>query len=159
MLVSSSPERFAGYCVLLRLCVARDPPLALCSLTSLLVWLFGFVCYCSWIKTQKLYWLLCLYASFWEYPFGNLFGCVPPLHLSSMQFSRFWSGLFSPAFSLAEFFEFSLNSPKSRCCLYLSSKKKHGNEIFTSYCLNFTFFSSGPSWTWTRDLTLIRGAL
>jgi hypothetical protein len=35
MLVSSSPERFVGNYVLLRLCVPRYPPLALCSLTFL----------------------------------------------------------------------------------------------------------------------------
>ena len=33
LLVSSSPERFVGHHVLLRLCVPRYPPLALCSLT------------------------------------------------------------------------------------------------------------------------------
>ena len=33
MLASSSPERIVGRYVLLRLCVPRDPPLALCSLT------------------------------------------------------------------------------------------------------------------------------
>jgi hypothetical protein len=33
MLVSSSPKRFVGNYVLLRLCVPRYPPLALCSLT------------------------------------------------------------------------------------------------------------------------------
>ena len=32
-LVSSSPKRFVGHHVLLRLCVPRYPPLALCSLT------------------------------------------------------------------------------------------------------------------------------
>jgi hypothetical protein len=37
MLVSSSPERFVGNYVLLRLCVPRYPPLALCSLTFLSV--------------------------------------------------------------------------------------------------------------------------
>lgn len=35
MLVSSSPERFAGHRVLLRLSVPRYPPLALCNLTSI----------------------------------------------------------------------------------------------------------------------------
>ena len=35
MLASSSPERFVGRDVLLRLCVPRYPPLALCSLTTL----------------------------------------------------------------------------------------------------------------------------
>ena len=34
MLVSSSPEHFVGNYVLLRLCVARYPPLALFSLTT-----------------------------------------------------------------------------------------------------------------------------
>ena len=34
MLASSSPELFVGRHVLLRLCVPRYPPLALCSLTS-----------------------------------------------------------------------------------------------------------------------------
>lgn len=33
MLASCSPERFVGRHVLLRLCVPRYPPLALCSLT------------------------------------------------------------------------------------------------------------------------------
>ena len=33
MLVSSSPRHFVGHHVLLRLCVPRYPPLALCSLT------------------------------------------------------------------------------------------------------------------------------
>ena len=36
MLASSSPERFVGRHVLHRLCVPRDSPLALCSLTSTL---------------------------------------------------------------------------------------------------------------------------
>ena len=35
MLVSNSPRHFVGHHVLLRLCVPRYPPLALCSLTSL----------------------------------------------------------------------------------------------------------------------------
>lgn len=34
LLVSSSPRHFVGHHVLLRLCVPRYPPLALCSLTS-----------------------------------------------------------------------------------------------------------------------------
>ena len=33
-LASNSPERFVGRHVLLRLCVPRYPPLALCSLTN-----------------------------------------------------------------------------------------------------------------------------
>ena len=37
MLASSSPECFVGRHVLLRLCVPRDPPLALCSLTTFLM--------------------------------------------------------------------------------------------------------------------------
>ena len=36
MLASSSPKPFVGRHVLLRLCVPRDPPLALCSLTTIL---------------------------------------------------------------------------------------------------------------------------
>jgi hypothetical protein len=38
MLASSSPKRFAGNRVLLRLCVPRYPPLALCSLTTKFHW-------------------------------------------------------------------------------------------------------------------------
>ena len=39
MLASSSPERIVGNYVLLRLCVPRYPPLALCSLTFLVFFL------------------------------------------------------------------------------------------------------------------------
>ncbi len=51
MLASSSPELFVGRHVLLRLCVPRYPPLALCSLTSFLFvryirfYPFGSACY------------------------------------------------------------------------------------------------------------------
>ena len=39
MLVSNSPRHFVGHHVLLRLCVPRYPPLALCSLTFFLYYL------------------------------------------------------------------------------------------------------------------------
>ncbi len=52
MLVSNSPKRFAGYCVLLRLCAARDPPLALSSLTSSLLG-FVWICFLIFIKTSS----------------------------------------------------------------------------------------------------------
>ena len=59
MLASSSPELFVGRHVLLRLCVPRYPPLALCNLTS-----FLFVRYIEDFSSLDLPAICFLYAVF-----------------------------------------------------------------------------------------------
>jgi hypothetical protein len=69
MLASRSPEFIVGRHVLLRLCVPRYPPLALCSLTYI-IWLFNDIVF--WfspgleLTIECLFWLffLILYAVF-----------------------------------------------------------------------------------------------
>jgi hypothetical protein len=79
MLASSSPRRFAGNCVLLRLCMPRYPPWALCSLTTnFSFWLLGFgLSSLDFFPFQ--YFRIFSYSNLWSTTW---------LLLISMQFSR-----------------------------------------------------------------------
>jgi hypothetical protein len=92
MLASSSPRRFVGNYVLHRLCMPRYPPWALCSLTTLLVYLLGLF----WI----VFFLLCFSSVLSYIRFPPLLKLLPDFILLYMQFSRFffWSFTFSRLF-------------------------------------------------------------